>query len=235
MVPLTTGGIAIIDQSKQGSDALQYGPVFPNREANESKLMVTITSTRQRVWWPISSLLKAQAIKSIPASFRTPDYNTNCRIKHCRLLRLKSQALMPISFFFFCFLKQLLFSKRGKTKTNIIIQWSGHQEIIVFIVSGLLSIHVTLQTVYLPLQRAVVGHKPGWSPQLHVVHHLCAIPRYGHYSEGSMKEMRLGGDWEVNAAAILHCAWGKEDRRRNKVCKKDKSSRVFGRKQHLEL
>lgn len=128
MVPLTTGGIAIIDQSKQGSDALQYGPVFPNREANESKLMVTITSTRQRVWWPISSLLKAQAIKSIPASFRTPDYNTNCRIKHCRLLRLKSQALMPISFFFFFLLSKTItfFQKRqDKNKHYYTMIWSS--------------------------------------------------------------------------------------------------------------
>lgn len=73
------------------------------------KLMVTITSTRQLVWWTISSLLKAQAIKSISDPFHIPDHNTNCGIKQCRLLQLKSQPVLPISSLFFHSLKQLLF------------------------------------------------------------------------------------------------------------------------------
>lgn len=54
---------------------------------------------------------------------------------------------------------------------------------------------------------------------------LKAKPHDGHYSEGPMKEMSLGGDWEVNAVATLHCTFRKVDRQR-KVCKKGIDSTV---------
>ncbi len=114
---------------------------------------------------PFHHFQKAQAIKSISAPFHTPDHNTNYRITHCGSRRLKSQALLQIRSFFFPLSKTIAcFTQEARRKTNIFIQWSGHQMIIVFVMSGLLSFHINLKTVYLPTQRAVVGHKPGWSP-----------------------------------------------------------------------
>lgn len=114
------------------------------------------------VLWIISSLLKAQAIKSISAPFHIPEYNKNCRANtaDCSNWNYKLSIRLVL---FFNFLKQLLVYCKSQDD-SIFIQWSSHQEIIVFIVSGLLSFHITQQTVYLPTQRKAFGQKPEWSP-----------------------------------------------------------------------
>lgn len=150
---------------------MRYVLVFHKREGNEGKLTVTITLTRQNVRWTISSPLKAQSNPFQPLFHKTwLQYKLQNKRQRGHFSR--NHKLRP--FFTFTFSTNCLFSARGKTEANIFIQWCSHQEIIVLIISGLLSFHITLQTVYLPAQRAVVGHKPGWSPSFHVVRHLCS-------------------------------------------------------------
>ena len=43
-----------------------------------------------------------------------------------------------------------------------------------------------------------------------------------------MKEMSLGGDWEVNAAATPQSTFREDGGQRNKVCIKDIGSGVYG-------
>lgn len=162
------------------------------------------------MWRTISSLLKAQAIKSIPAPFHMPDQHTNSRIKLCRSIQLKSRALLLIKAFLFfllllCLSKQLFAFRKRRDKNKHLYSMIGP--------SRAYCVHRVWPVVIphhspnsLPARTKSSTWLQAWtvplvsccSPSV-----LKAKPRYGHYTEGPLKKMSPGGAGEVNTAATL--------------------------------